>query len=371
METFNKWFLRFLWGTDVVLLLASTPHIAAWYEHFDNPVGVWPSIYAWSVGYGLAIAIDGVSLMLLMALTRLVNQEKKKSGWVTFGLLMFMSFIVLLSWYINWQYDTQYASTAFAKADAVVVYQSITIGSINPIIGGAFQVLILAYALIGKAMKSEVKSVSAMSDEEFEKNLKRIQQEKALKDARKGPSIWEKAKEAKQGISELIHQGNDDESTKENTEEHDQENRTSPKKKIERITGPLEEENEGESAEKEQGLLGGNDQNTVRETSESIAIDPTLMPLISRYPKVVAMLSTSGSTVDLAEVANVFEVTVTLLRNRVKTGKIRRTKSAEIVYKDSVVSWAKTEMLSKQKGKIIDLETARNSQGQAEEIVNG
>ena len=70
-KNFDTWFSRFMWGTDIVFLAASTPHIAAWYAHFDNPTDVWSTAYAWTVGFGLAIAIDGVSLMLLYALTRI------------------------------------------------------------------------------------------------------------------------------------------------------------------------------------------------------------------------------------------------------------------------------------------------------------
>lgn len=95
-KTFDTWFSRFMWGTDIVFLAASTPHIAAWYAHFDNPTDIWSSVYAWAVGFGLAIAIDGVSLMLLFALTRMMKRGEKSWG-TKAGILLFMAFIAGLS----------------------------------------------------------------------------------------------------------------------------------------------------------------------------------------------------------------------------------------------------------------------------------
>src|SRR5216683_3019116 len=139
-KNFDTWFSRFMWSTDIVFLAASTPHIAAWYAHFDAPTDFWSGIYAWGVGFGLAVAIDGVSLMLLYALTRMIRRGEKAWG-TKAGILLFMAFISGLSWLINWQYDKEFASNAFAKADAISVnflFHTVSIGSLNPVIGGAF-----------------------------------------------------------------------------------------------------------------------------------------------------------------------------------------------------------------------------------------
>ena len=185
MDNFDKWFSRFMYATEVIFLAASMPHIAAWFAHFDNPTDWLSSFYAWGVGFALAFAIDGVAFMLLLAVTRMIRRGKTKSASTMVGLIAFMLFIALLSSGINWQYDVQNASNAFAKADAIRLFGGITIGSLNPVIGGAFQILILAYALVAKAMQGEVKSVQALSDEEFAQKKKRLEQEKELKELQK------------------------------------------------------------------------------------------------------------------------------------------------------------------------------------------
>src|SRR5215469_8794110 len=185
-KTFDTWFSRFMWGTDIVFLAASTPHIAAWYAHFDNPTDWVSSVYAWGVGFGLAIAIDGVSLMLLLALTRMIKRGEKGIGTKT-GIILFMAFIAGLSWLINWQYDTQFASDAFAKADGTsinLIFRSVSVGALNPVLGGAFSVLIMAYALIAKVVKGDDKPV--LTDEEYEQEKRRIARENELRQLRKG-----------------------------------------------------------------------------------------------------------------------------------------------------------------------------------------
>jgi hypothetical protein len=49
-KNFTRWLTRLMVGADMVLLLASTPHIAMWYEHYDNPHTVLETAYAWVIG---------------------------------------------------------------------------------------------------------------------------------------------------------------------------------------------------------------------------------------------------------------------------------------------------------------------------------
>lgn len=373
MDTFDKWFSRFMWSTDIILLVASMPHIAAWFAHFDNPStsNFLSELYAWGVGFGLAFAIDGVSFMLLLAMTRMIKSGKTKSWGVMTGLIFFMALIAALSWGINWQYNVVFASSTFAKADAITVYGTLTVGGINPIIGGAFPILMLAYALVAKAMQTEVKSIAAYSDEDFQQKLKRIQQEKELKDAQKGKGIVARIgdglAEAKQVYSNLTQDENADELEEETDDESEEESEPELPEKKERNTGPLTQESEEGSNEKEEGNVGGNDEETNQETSGNLAIDPDTIQVVARYPKVAEMLSTKGTTVSVDDVANAFDVTPTLVRNRVKNGKIRKTKNPEIVFKNAVISWAKSELLPRRKGKVIRLATARNSQKKTDE----
>lgn len=367
MDTFDKWFSRFMWATDIIFLIASMPHIAAWFAHFDNPgTDLWSNLYAWGVGFGVAFAIDGVSFMLLLAITRMIKQGKTKDGWTMFGLVTFMAIIALLSWGINWQYDIQNASSAFAKADAVNMFGVIRLENLNPIIGGAFPVLILSYALIGKAMQTEVKPLTALTDEQFAQQKKALKQKKELDDLRKGRGIIGTLKDnalelVEAGKEVRKHLGNDDELTEENTEEI----APTSERKPERNTGPLQEESGEENERKVSENPQGNQEETDQETSENLALDPELIPLVTRYPNALQLLTTSASTVSLSDVAIAFDTTPVLLRNRVRNGKLRKTKNPEKVYKDSVISWAKDEMLSRRNRTIINLETARKSQEQS------
>lgn len=182
MDSFDKWFTRFMYATEIIFLLASIPHIAAWFAHFDNPTDGWSTAYAYTIGYALALAIDGVAFMVLLAIQRTIKSGQKKNGWVLAGLLLFMAAIAGLSWFINWQYDIQFASSSFNKANEQMI-GSVSVGTLNPIIGGCFQVLILAYALISRAIAADVKP--PMTEQQFQAEKLRIQRERELKALRK------------------------------------------------------------------------------------------------------------------------------------------------------------------------------------------
>lgn len=354
MDTLDKWFGRVMLATDIIFLLASMPHLAAWFAHFDHPTDAWSFWYAWGVGYGVAFAIDGVSFVLLLSMMRMIRQGKGKNGWTMFGLITFMAAIALLSWWINWMYDIQNATTAFASADAVDMFGLVHVGTLSPIVGGAFPVLILAYALISKAMQVEVKPLAALSDEAFAAQKKALKQQQELANLRKGRGVIGSLRdnalqlvEAGKEIKDRL--GNGDELTQENAAE----NAPIPPEKAERNTGPLTRENAGEST----GHFAGNGsgkaeesgEENERDSGEHLALDPESITLLTRYPKSREILTGSAPTVSIFEVAEAFGVTPILVRNRVESGQLTRTKNVEIVTTKSVVSWAKREMLSKKK----------------------
>jgi hypothetical protein len=51
-----------------------------------------------------------------------------------------------------------------------------------------------------------------------------------------------------------------------------------------------------------------------------------------------------------------------LLRHRVESKRIRATKNKEIVYKESVIEWAISEVISKESAKIVHLKALRNEE---------
>lgn len=183
MKKMLDWLTRFMWTSEIIFLAASTPHIATYFAHFDNPTNLLSMLYAWGVGYGLALVIDGVSFIILMSTIFSIKYHRPK--WLVGFLLFAMLLISTLSWFINWQYDIVFASTTFATADKIVVFNT-TIGGLNPLIGGAFPFLSVLYALVAKAIEVEEGEVNreAMTPEQFEMEKTRIAQEQELKTLR-------------------------------------------------------------------------------------------------------------------------------------------------------------------------------------------
>jgi hypothetical protein len=77
-------------------------------------------------------------VLLTLAFLRLVTQMK--SGWDGARLFIIVLCIVGFtgySWYINWQYEVQFATNAFAKADALTLWGT-SIRVTNPLVGSPF-----------------------------------------------------------------------------------------------------------------------------------------------------------------------------------------------------------------------------------------
>lgn len=211
MKKILDWLTWLLWTSEIVFLSASTPHIATYFYHFDNPTNFWSQVYAWSVGYGLALTLDGVSFVILMSLV--VAIRYKRPMWLTSFLILALLVISSLSWFINWQYDLVFRSNTFAIADNVKVHVPFihtTIGSLNPIIGGAFPFLSVLYALVAKALEVDESELvkSAMTSEQFEAEKRRIRQEQELKSlkasGRNGKGLVTSTKEFFMGTSMSI-----------------------------------------------------------------------------------------------------------------------------------------------------------------------
>ena len=184
MKKMLDWLTYLLWGSEIVFLAASTPHIATYFQHFDNPTTLPEQIYSWLVGYGLALTLDGVTFVVLMSLV--VAITCRRPWWLTTFLVFALLLISALSWFINWQYDIVFSSSMFASADHIQVHawsMNTSIGNLNPLIGGAFPFLSVLYALVAKALEVDesVLTKTAMTPEQFENEKKRIEQEQQLK----------------------------------------------------------------------------------------------------------------------------------------------------------------------------------------------
>lgn len=140
----DKFTRSFFWFGFCVFLGASIPHIAAFYRHFDpnaTPGGI-QDITDWTIGYLIAIVIDVTDVLVSIAVLKAINSGARKRDLI--GYWAFIVFVMTLSWFVNWQYDIVYQTNAFAKAENMQLF-SVTVGSINPVIGSAFQLLLLVY----------------------------------------------------------------------------------------------------------------------------------------------------------------------------------------------------------------------------------
>ena len=138
----DKFTRGFFWFGFCVFLGASIPHIAAYYRHFDPNASGITDTTDWTIGYLIAIVIDVTDVLVSVAVMKELNRGTKKRHLL--GYWAFILFVMSLSWFVNWQYNIVYQTQAFAKTDAYQIF-SITVGSINPVVGSAFQLLLLVY----------------------------------------------------------------------------------------------------------------------------------------------------------------------------------------------------------------------------------
>lgn len=144
-STFIDKFTRgFFWFGFCVFLGASIPHIAAYYRHFDPNAtpGSFEDMADWTIGYLIAIVIDVTDVLVSIAVLKALNSGARKRDLL--GYWAFILFVMALSWFVNWQYNIVYQTGAFAKADSYQMF-NLSVGAINPVVGSAFQLLLLVY----------------------------------------------------------------------------------------------------------------------------------------------------------------------------------------------------------------------------------
>src|SRR5260221_1139284 len=140
----SKFTSGFFWFGFCVFLGASIPHIAAFYRHFDPNAtpGSIQDITDWVIGYLIAIVIDVTDVLVSIAVLKALNSGARKRDLI--GYWSFILFVMSLSWLVNWQYDIVYQTNAFAKAENIAIF-GVLVGAVNPVIGSAFQLLLLVY----------------------------------------------------------------------------------------------------------------------------------------------------------------------------------------------------------------------------------
>jgi len=144
IDTFTR---TFFWAGYVVFLSASIPHIAAYFRHFDPATSNrWEDAAYWVIATAIAIVIDVSDVLVSIAVMR--AQSTGARGKDVFGFWCFIVFIMILSWFVNWQYNVVFGTHEFGKVDNyrfIIPFISFSVGQINPVIGSAFQVLLLVY----------------------------------------------------------------------------------------------------------------------------------------------------------------------------------------------------------------------------------
>src|SRR5438105_115435 len=107
--TMNRVIRGFFWFAFAAFLSASIPHVAYFFRAFE-PSASGQEPYWWVVAYAIAISID-VTIFLL-SLTVAQMQRRRAARGVILSVWAFVLALVLLSWYINYQYAQQFASSS-------------------------------------------------------------------------------------------------------------------------------------------------------------------------------------------------------------------------------------------------------------------
>lgn len=129
-----KWFF---WIAFAVFLLASIPHVAYFFRAFEPADGAW----YWLIAYAIALSID--ITVFLLSLTVAELRQKNVDAWIVSSVWFFIVVLAGLSWFMNWEYATQFASHMLARPES-----SPMVNLVNPIIASCFQVLAIAYTWI-------------------------------------------------------------------------------------------------------------------------------------------------------------------------------------------------------------------------------
>ncbi len=215
-STFIDKFTRFFfWFGFVVFLSASIPHLAAFYRHFDPNAtpGSFEDITDWTIGYLIAIVIDVTDVLVSIAVLKEINRGTKKHHLL--GYWAFILFVMALSWLINWQYNIVYQTNAFAKADGLQMFSfPVTVGTINPVVGSAFQLLLLVYtAMAHKFTVQPVKKTAEQLRQEADEleqvamQQARIDAVKKMQSDNKVGGIFDSLGQAKERAKALLGNG--------------------------------------------------------------------------------------------------------------------------------------------------------------------
>jgi len=339
MEKFTK---AFFWTGYVVFLSASIPHIAAYFRHFD-PVtsNHWEDVSYWVIAAAIAIVIDVSDVLVSIAV-----MKAKASGASlrdTFGFWVFIVFITALSWLINWQYNVVFGTSQFHEVDKYTLFGSVSIGQINPVLGSAFQVLLLVYTAMAHkfSQKPKEKTLEELMNEAEEMEQKasylaRIETVKQAQSSRKWQARFEGLRQVKDEAIKTI-KGEDEETLEEvkPAEEIRPEEQTE-QPIIEPITDeiPVSEEQDAEEQTPEMEAP------KPIQNEEHNEGDNELLQVLESYPKVEnEWLAKDRKSATMDEI---IDVTGQPKRRLNKAPFTRSPRNQNLILISSVLEWLKT-----------------------------
>lgn len=325
----DKFTRSFFWFGFVVFLSASIPHLAAYYRHFDPNATGWTDTANWTIGYLIAIVIDVTDVLVSIAVLKEINRGTKKRHLL--GYWVFIVFVMALSWLVNWQYNIVYQTNAFAKAESIQIF-GVLVGSVNPVIGSAFQLLLLVYTAMAHkfAEKPVQKTAEQLRQEADELEQVAMQQaridavKKAQNDSKVGGLI-DSLEQAKERAKQLF-------GTSQNNSQSDV-NQTS----IEEVKSPELETSISESKV---------DIEDMQNEPQAEYPDDVLSVLV-KFPKVQSWLTTSQRTATIEQVVDVTGLSKRRVVNRLKDGTLKRnSRNANLVHITSVIEYLKTDPIT-------------------------
>jgi hypothetical protein len=314
--TMNQLIRGFFWFAFAAFLAASIPHVAYFFRAFE-PSGSGLEPYWWAVAYAIAVSID-VTIFLL-SLTVAQMQRRRAARGVILSVWAFVLALVLLSWYINYQYAQQFASPSMLSHTPTI--RLAVIGNIDPLIASMFQVLALAYTWIADKIAEEEPEKTArdleQEAEELARKLSAKQHIAALKDQQKGQRVKSLIATARDIKRELLP------STSEPPKG------TPPEGQVEQP-----DEQHVEVSEVPPVEPAGSRRGTYPPS------DPDTMTLISRSPTIAAWLSAGRRTATIKEVAKATGYSEKWIRNRIDKHLLKvHSRNRNLILIESLLAW--------------------------------
>jgi hypothetical protein len=367
----DKFTRSFFWFGFAVFLSASIPHLAAYFRHFDPNATGWSDIANWIISYLIAVVIDVTDMLVSIAVLKEINRGTPKRRLI--GYWAFIVFVMALSWFINWQYDIVYGTQAFARADSQQIF-GVLVGSVNPIIGSAFQMLLLVYtAMAHKFAEKPVQKTAEQLRQEADEleqvamQQARIDAVKKMQNDNKVDALIDSLGQAKERAKTLFsnNQNLAIESTK--TEANDE-----PKTEVSDEQNEFKTEVSDEQNEFKNG--GSNELNDQPEqevpdphSGEFVALHENILSVLKTYPKIEALLSTGRPTFTLEEVSSATGYGVKLLANRIASRELKHpSRNDKRISKASLLQWLNTAPAVRQNarntGKIVAFKASQGEE---------